>query len=85
MSFLPKVSQKAPYITEETAGTRRAWCTCGLSQSQPFCDGNHREGTGMKSLGVVCDQTGKYAWCGCKQTKTPPFCDGSHASLSKNE
>ena len=78
----PRVAQKAPYITEEKAGAKRAWCTCGFSLSQPFCDGQHREkNTGMRSMAVTCEKSGEYAWCGCKQSKTPPYCDGTHASL----
>ena len=82
MSFTPHIPQKKPYITKETADTRKAWCICGLAKEQPFCDGSHRDQeTNMKPLVVTCEKDGDYAWCGCKHTKTPPFCDGSHANL----
>ncbi len=35
-----KCSQKAPYVMEMEAGTY-AWCACGLTKKQPFCDGAH--------------------------------------------
>ncbi|MCR9142548.1 MAG: CDGSH iron-sulfur domain-containing protein [bacterium] len=81
-SFQPKVAQKSPFVLEEEAGKKRAWCSCGLSTNQPYCDGAHaRETTGMSPMVVTCETSGKVPWCGCKHTKTPPYCDGSHNSL----
>ncbi|MFQ5749641.1 MAG: CDGSH iron-sulfur domain-containing protein, partial [Planctomycetota bacterium] len=57
-----------------------AWCACGRSQNQPFCDGNHK-GTTFTPIPMKFDKPTEVAWCGCKHTKTPPFCDGSHAGL----
>lgn len=83
MAFEPHVAQAAPYVLEEESGKKRAWCTCGLSESQPFCDGKHaRETTGLTPMVVTCEKSGKVAWCGCKQSKNPPYCDGSHSKLS---
>lgn len=66
-----------PQECELEEGKKYFWCTCGLSLSQPFCDGAHK-GTGQKSLHFFVEKT-KKAWvCNCKQTKTPPYCDGSH-------
>ena len=45
MEKLPKIAQKAPYLVEEKAG-KRAFCTCGLSSKNPYCDGSHK-GTGF--------------------------------------
>ncbi len=82
MSFEPKIAQKAPYVLDQAAGDKKAWCSCGLSAAQPFCDGAHaREGTGMTPVVYNCETDGKKAWCGCKKTSTPPFCDGTHAKL----
>ena len=39
----PIVSQKAPFGVAVEAGKRYFWCACGRSQSQPFCDGSHRQ------------------------------------------
>ena len=37
----PKIAQKGPYRVELMATYRYGWCACGLSKSQPFCDGSH--------------------------------------------
>lgn len=74
----PRCPQNRPYVLEEQAGTTRAWCACGRSRTQPFCDGSHA-GTRFQPLETHCPTTRRVAWCGCKRTKTPPFCDGSHS------
>ena len=38
----PQVAQKAPYIYKPEKDEKVAWCACGMSKSQPFCDGSHR-------------------------------------------
>ncbi len=35
----PVIAQKAPYPVEVVAGKKYAWCVCGHSKRQPFCDG----------------------------------------------
>ncbi|MDE2038740.1 MAG: CDGSH iron-sulfur domain-containing protein [Elusimicrobia bacterium] len=68
----------APWVVEEQPG-KKAWCSCGESLKQPYCDGSHaRLNTGKRPVICEIDQPKKVAWCGCKRTKTPPFCDGSH-------
>ncbi len=77
---LPKIAQKAPYGVDVEAGKEYWWCACGLSESQPFCDGSH-EGTPFKPLKYVAERSEKIWFCGCKRTKTPPICDGTHKTL----
>jgi CDGSH-type Zn-finger protein len=57
-----------------------AWCACGRSERQPYCDGSH---AGSAFLPVVEKIAAKktVAWCGCKATGGAPFCDGSHGRL----
>lgn len=45
MEKLPKIAQKLPYVIDEKA-RRRAFCTCGLSSKNPYCDESHK-GTGF--------------------------------------
>ena len=75
----PKVAQRSPYVLEVRPG-KYAWCACGRSQSQPYCDGSHR-GTGLSPVVETVTEARKVAWCGCKHTRKPPFCDGSHGRL----
>lgn len=48
---LPKCAQKGPYKVTLKAGKMVPWCSCGLSNKQPRCDGSHRKHeTGMEPL-----------------------------------
>jgi CDGSH-type Zn-finger protein len=73
---------KSPYQVELSSGSKYFWCSCGLSQAQPFCDGSHK-GSDKKTLPFEVDVP-KTAWlCGCKMTNSPPYCDGSHNQLKE--
>lgn len=76
----PVVAQKAPYVVELEAGKGYAWCRCGRSAKQPFCDGSHKE-TSQTPLMFKAEKDGKAFLCGCKATGNQPFCDGSHKDL----
>ena len=75
----PDVPQKAPFVIDVEPGTY-AWCACGKSQKQPYCDGSHG-GTGMIPKIERITEARRVAWCGCKHSKNPPFCDGTHGGL----
>ena len=75
----PECPQKKPYVIEEEAGTK-AWCACGKSANQPYCDGSHA-GTGMTPKVVQIEEKKTVAWCGCKRSGNGAFCDGTHARL----
>ena len=76
----PVVAQKAPYETEIVAGKKYAWCACGRSKTQPFCDGSHKE-TGLAPVVFTAEKSETVYFCGCKQTSGKPYCDGTHNSL----
>jgi len=78
----PKIAQKSPYEFKINEGDKKAWCSCGHSEKQPFCDGSHsRNNTGMKPILLKSEKEDTVYFCGCKHTKNPPFCDGTHNSL----
>ncbi|MCL7974035.1 MAG: CDGSH iron-sulfur domain-containing protein [marine benthic group bacterium] len=76
----PNVPQKAPYPVDLEAGKKYAWCACGESSTQPFCDGSHK-GTGLMPRVFTAEDTKTAYLCGCKHTGNGPFCDGNHAKL----
>jgi len=73
------IAQKSPYVMEVEPGTY-AWCSCGKSTKQPYCDGSHK-GSGMSPLIEKVETKKRVAWCGCKHNASGPFCDGSHKDL----
>jgi len=74
------IAQKEPYKVSVEEGKKYAWCACGRSSSQPFCDGAHK-GSGMVPI-IYSAQKSEDVWfCGCKQTKSGALCDGSHGGL----
>lgn len=78
----PACPQKAPYKIDLLATYRYAWCACGLSKFQPFCDGSHTMSkTGLKPIIWTHDKDETRYLCGCKQTGKGPFCDGTHNKI----
>uniref|UniRef100_A0A8C8R619 Iron-binding zinc finger CDGSH type domain-containing protein n=1 Tax=Pelusios castaneus TaxID=367368 RepID=A0A8C8R619_9SAUR len=75
----PAIAAKHPYQVDLKAGKLYAWCACGHSKKQPFCDGSHKTATPDISPLRFQLEEAKSAWlCGCKHTKSPPYCDGTH-------
>jgi len=69
----------APCIREEKKGTI-AYCACGESEKDPYCDGSHaRKNTGKQPKIVELKEDRKMAWCMCKKSEIMPSCNGSHA------
>lgn len=73
----PKRAGDSPIAVTLEAGKRYAWCTYGLSEKQPFCDGKHKGSEFSPHVFVAEKEETKY-FCACKATKNGPFCDGSH-------
>jgi CDGSH-type Zn-finger protein len=80
---LPKMAAKQPAGITVEPGKVYSWCSCGLTQKEPFCDSTHKqvEGLPFRSIKVQFDKAEEVWFCQCKQTKTPPFCDGSHKKI----
>ena len=80
MNNTPVIARTSPYAVNVEAGKTYAWCACGLSKNQPFCDGSH-QGTGLAPKMFKADTAETVYFCGCKQSKTGAICDGTHKSL----
>jgi CDGSH-type Zn-finger protein/quercetin dioxygenase-like cupin family protein len=75
------VAQYKPYRVNVEEGERYLWCSCGLSQSQPFCDKSHAD-TDFKPVAFTASETKAVLFCGCKHSASGPLCDGSHNDLA---
>ena len=67
-----------PIAVDVEAGKDYWWCACGLSKSQPFCDGSHR-GSSFTPVKFSATEDKKVYFCGCKASAKQPLCDGSHS------
>ena len=76
----PNVAAKSPFVVDLKADQNYAWCACGRSANQPWCDGSH-QGTAFSPNVFVAKENAHAALCGCKQTSNAPYCDGSHMNL----
>lgn len=75
-----KVAGKQPFQYEAKKDQMYAWCSCGASENQPFCNGKHA-GTDFSPMIVRESEAKNVYLCTCKQSSNPPYCDGSHARI----
>jgi CDGSH-type Zn-finger protein len=80
----PIVADDKPRSVSLEPGQAYAWCACGRSSNQPFCDGSHR-GTPLRPKLFSVESAERAVLCMCKRTKNPPYCDGSHRNLGDAE
>ena len=66
-----------PFVVEVEVGKSYYWCACGISNTQPFCDGSHAD-TEFSHVQYDATESTTIYLCGCKLTKNQPLCDGSH-------
>ncbi|HEX8334986.1 MAG TPA: CDGSH iron-sulfur domain-containing protein [Segetibacter sp.] len=85
----PKIGKCEPTKMTVVPGKVYPWCTCGLSEKQPLCDGKHKtiteENCVFTNLKVTFEEEKEVWFCNCKQTKNPPFCDGTHNTVEANK
>jgi len=74
------IAAKQPAQVTLEIDKKYAWCACGRSEKQPFCDSSHKS-TELKSLVFKPEKDDEVWLCQCKQTKNPPYCDGTHRTL----
>ncbi len=76
----PTIADRQPAVLTLAPETYQ-WCSCGLSTTQPFCNGSH-QGSEFKPVKFEITEAKQVALCQCKHTSTQPFCDGTHAKLA---
>ncbi len=80
---MPKIAKLGSIKIEVESGKTYYWCSCGLSNSQPFCDGSHTSVKGYAPIPYVADSNKLVSFCGCKYSKKEMICDGSHKILTE--
>lgn len=83
---LATIAGKSPIKVSVKKGVTYSWCSCGLSQKAPFCDGSHKklneeQKLNFRSVKFTAEEDGDVFFCQCKKTGCRPFCDGTHANL----
>jgi CDGSH iron-sulfur domain-containing protein 3 len=76
-----EIAGREPMAGQVEQGKDYWWCACGLSKTQPFCDGSHKTEGKFTPVQWTAPKSGERWFCVCKQTSNPPFCDGSHKAL----
>lgn len=77
----PKIAGTTPIKVKIEEGKKYAWCTCGESAKQPFCDGSHKGGEFSPEV-FVSKETKEVHFCTCKKTdREMGLCNGAHKNL----
>ena len=78
----PEIGGTSPIRCTLEVGKKYAYCTCGKSDGQPWCNGAHK-GTPFTPMVFTQEAEKTACICTCKMTSNPPYCDGSHKSLAE--
>ena len=79
----PIIADNKPQKVDLEPGKKYAFCACGRSDNQPFCDGSHAD-TGFTPTMFTAEKE-QAVLCQCKHTDNAPFCDGSHSQFSGDQ
>ena len=80
----PIIAANSPVKVSLEKGKKYAFCVCGRSSDQPFCDGSHGD-SGFKPKMFTAEKDQDAYLCRCKQTNDAPFCDGTHKKFSDDQ
>lgn len=81
---LPIIADNKPTKVTLEKGEDYAFCRCGRSKNQPFCDGSHA-GTDFEPKVFTAEESGDAYLCACKHSGNQPFCDGTHKRFAASE
>ena len=77
----PACPQNGPYVVMVEQGREYLWCACGLSKSQPWCDGSH-EGTAYEPIAFTAPLSAEFHMCGCNARTTSLIALGTAAAIT---
>ena len=80
----PVIADVKPRAVDLRKDEEYAFCVCGRSGDQPFCDGSHAD-TDLEPKMFSPEEDGEAYLCQCKHTGTPPYCDGSHQQFDSDQ
>ena len=58
---LPKRAGDSPIKVTLEEGKRYSWCSCGLSENQPYCDGAHK-GTDFAPVKFIAEYDSQHSF-----------------------
>lgn len=76
----PRIASRTPFPLPVEKDHTYYWCSCGMSNNQPFCVGSHK-GSGMAPVAYTATRNKIVFFCGCKQSADGLLCDGTHSRL----
>jgi len=80
----PVIADNKPGKVTLEKGGKYFFCACGLSKSQPFCDGSHKS-TELRPQKFIAEEDGDAYLCLCKHSANTPFCDGTHKQFTAEQ
>ncbi len=77
----PIIADNKPKKVKLEKGKDYYFCQCGQSNTQPFCDGSHKN-TSFSPMKFKAEKDEERYLCLCKHSSNKPYCDGTHKQFS---
>lgn len=71
-----------PYNVYLQQGKVYNWCSCGISLTNPWCNGLcNFNATRCRPITFNVDTSAYFKLCNCKISANAPFCNGTHVKV----